>query len=151
MTTQTTNQQQNLFLNLTQHQLTPEQISLIKQNYTNTEIKNLKDINPELFQELKNTPPDYSSLDYLADKLLNYIYDIYFSSQYNTIYIHLPIGSPAFMWQFSKLFERNTPIGFKEKVIPVFSHSERQVEELVLPDGTVEKKSIFKFQSFIEM
>jgi len=122
-----------IFLNATQHKLTEGQIEAIKK--LDAEIQELADVDPELFSKLKNTPADENEIYVLAGKFINLVRKL--SQEYHRLYLHLPIGSPAFMFKFSKY---DLPVN----VIPVFSHTDRIS---YLRDGV--KVSEFRFKKFL--
>lgn len=127
------------FLNCTLHELTEGQKKAIE-SLNCSQIDNLKDINQDLFKKLSNCPSDPEELIVLVRELLNTF------KGYK--YIHLPIGSPAFMWLLS-IYAHDTR--HLEEHNYLFSHSTRVSEEIVKPDGTIEKKQIFMFERFIEL
>jgi len=95
----------------------------------------------ELIQKLHQCPSDVKELYQLAQELCDYLAE-YARFQSARLYVHLPVGSPAFMWILGYYFPHTY-------CVPVFSHTERIVEEIQQPDGTVVKKSVFKFEGFI--
>jgi len=146
-----------LFLNATAHQLTNEQISEIYTLVTNTiklkegesvevDIKNLKDINPELFNQLTNIQYETNTSE-LVIEFLRYLFDLINNNGYHMVYVHLPVGSPKFMFEFAvgihELFYRK-----ESPIIPVFSFSKRITEEVKEADGSIRKVSRFKFEGY---
>jgi hypothetical protein len=147
-----------VFLNATQHNLTKEQIEAIpklaERYVTNPQIQilNLKDIEPELFNELKNIK--FGELTYqLAVRLNNLIHRILVFGEHTNfkevhrLFVHLPIGSPKFMFEFAITLYRYADA----KIVPVFSHTDRVVEEKVNEFGEIVKVSRFKFNGFEEV
>lgn len=128
-----------------QHNLTPDQIAGLGQY---DEIVLLKDIDPELFMDLCNTPSTKKELHKLACKLSRIA-----NESVNDFRIYdgvvLPIGSPAFMFIFARLFA----IVAQSSHMPVvlFSHSERASVDLVQTDGSILKQSIFIHVKWIEL
>lgn len=137
-----------MFLNCTQHQLTQEQIEAIKnENPANPHsVKELKELAPGLFDELKSTPNDYEKLVELANEFHNFLcaYATTIKSD-DYLLAHLPIGSPAFQHLFAQAY-RWSELFEGKLYTPVFSHTERIIEE---KDG--KKISTFKFKKFIIM
>ncbi len=126
-----------IFLNATAHDLTKEQVEAVEKTFgKNIVICNLREDSPELFSELTNCPSDLGDLRKLLEKFIFYI------NQLNPFAIHLPIGSPAFMFLFSRE---------SYGIISVFSHAEREVIETKKDDGSVVKTSVFKFKKFINV
>ena len=129
------------FMNCTAHQLTDEQLKEIRSIVDEEELDlyvnvvNLKEHNNELFGKLVNCPADEAELEKLADNLI-----ACFNG--DEWVIHLPIGSPAFMFILSRKLLSHSNIH------PVFSHSERAVVEEKQPDGSIKKISNFKFVKF---
>lgn len=113
-------------LNCTQHNLTPEMI----QSLGDAEIVNLRDADPKLFGELSNVSID-SDLSGLARDLNNLV------DKFDEVI--LPIGSPAFMWEFAREFTGTCAI--------LFAHSNRIVT--IHLDST--KTVSFVFEGWIVM
>ena len=129
-----------VFLNATAHNMGGEQLD--KARELAGEVKNLKDINPELASKLVNSPDNLEGIATLAEELKDFCLEL--TRDCEKVYVHFPIGSPAFMFALAREF-----IDFSGEIIPVFSHSERESVEEVQPDGSVVKKSVFKFKKFI--
>jgi len=150
-----------VFLNATQHELTRDQIKEIPKFISRfiggnvqaqTQVLNLKDIAPELFNKLKNIKYGDNTFK-LAIDLCNLVHEILtfkthtvFKDVYR-VFIHLPIGSPKFMFEFAIVLYQLAD----SRIIPVFSHSERVVEEKVNEKGEIIKVSRFKFNGFEEV
>ena len=126
-----------LFINCTQHQLTDEQLKEAKM--LADDIIDIKKY--PVFESIKKSAKTRRGLITQAMELVIFLQLIV--AQYDKTYIHLPIGSPAFMFILAPAIIE------MENVIPVFSHSEREVEEVESDDGSVIKKSVFKFKGFI--
>jgi len=139
----------NEFLNVTNHSLTTEQRESAIKEFSVTKFSELKDINPELFERLSNSPSEEVEVFKLALEFLDYLRDI--SNDINKkggkLIIHFPIGSPALNFAVAGLIT-TTYASCHFKI--VFSHSERVVKEKILPDGTVVKESVFSFMKFIK-
>jgi hypothetical protein len=123
-------------LNTMAHALTDEQIIDLNNMFTQNNISNLRDVDNELFKQLSNITVD-SDLNYLANCLLEVArkFDI----------VILPIGSPAFMFTFSRLTH------FHRDIVFMFAHSDRISVEKQNEDGTVTKTNTFKHVKFLVM
>jgi len=121
-----------------QHQLTPEQLQELNDlGFDNDNIEYLRDIDPALFGQVSNCPGDTTGLWKLASDM-HTACDWYHA-------VLLPIGSPAFMTMFTSLL-------FGDESLPpklLFSHSERESEDIPQEDGSVKKVSTFKHKHFI--
>ncbi len=137
----------NLFINCTQHTLTPEQQEAAQEELKCSEIIQLRDLNPELYNKLANTPMEKGVLASLAIDLLDLIIQVAEENSNREVYIHFPIGSPAFQYVFTIIFHT---LNIPTNLHLVFSHSNRIANEIQLPDGSVKKEFIFKFQGFIK-
>jgi len=129
-----------IFVNLTAHQLNDAQrrkaLEFCK------DIKEAEEILPqELVQKLRQCPSDTKELYDLAQGLCEHLVE-YARREGARLYVHLPVGSPAFMW----ILQHHFPHSY---CVPVFSHSKRIVKEIPQPDGSIVKKSLFKFEGFI--
>lgn len=138
----------SVFINFTAHELLPEQKREVKKSLGANRIIEL---NPRgyLRKALSNTPPEVHKLIEISRIVLIYL-DLF--NNEDRIYIHLPAGSPAFMWILCRaLYFRQYEIEGNERpnVIAVFSHSRRESTETKNEDGIVIKHSIFKFEKFI--
>ena len=127
------------FINCTAHKLLPEQIEVAKTMGV-TEFVELPD---ELKSVLMNTPGDKDKMYELVNILIKDLSSLIIINE--PTYLHLPIGSPAFMYLFQERWLRPTFV----KVL--FSHSNRESVEQTRPGGTVNKISMFKFANFIEI
>ena len=122
-----------------QHQLTEDQLIELNNLDTRVEIEYLKDVDTKLFNSVANSPDDVRALAIAAQSLEN-------SCRFGYDAVLLPIGSPAFMFCFATVVAtRQTKTKF------LFSHSERQSIEVPGPNGTVEKRMVFKHTHFIEI
>ena len=145
--------------NCTQHALTPAQKADLRDSFTAvTNFRNeselqlsetsLKIENESLFSRLssiqQNDNLDELSLE-LRQNISNFCLDK--ENDVDVVMLVLPIGSPAFMWMFSREFLK-IDTGCVV-LIPLFSFSERVVVETTLADGSVEKKSLFQHKSWI--
>ncbi|MCK9235886.1 MAG: hypothetical protein M0P09_06175 [Acholeplasmataceae bacterium] len=123
-------------LNTMQHALTSEQETDLGGMFGKHQLQDLRDVNFELFKQLSNIAID-SNLNDLANCLLEVArkFDI----------VILPIGSPAFMFTFSRLTH------FHRDIVFMFAHSDRVSVEKQNEDGTVTKTNIFKHVKFLVM
>ncbi|HPW67759.1 MAG TPA: hypothetical protein PLS84_11860 [Salinivirgaceae bacterium] len=123
-------------LNTMQHALTSEQETDLGGMFGIYYLRELQDVNFELFKQLSNIAVD-SDLNDLANCLLEVArkFDI----------VILPIGSPAFMFKFATKTPANMDITF------LFAHSDRIAIEKTNDDGTITKTSIFKHVKFLVM
>jgi hypothetical protein len=132
-----------MFLNLTAHELTSEQMELAR-DYSDT-ILDLKKMNLDLYERLVSCPPEKVELLELVYELFDYIIKVSKTSIMR-LTLHLPIGSPAFMAIFFMNLDRE-----KLPCRIVFSHSDRVSIDEKQEDGTVIKRAVFKFIKFIEV
>ena len=131
-----------VFVNLTAHRLLPEQVRAIKEDLGIEEIVDAEEVVPKgLLEKLRQCPADPKELFRMACELSDALVK-YTRENGVDLYVHLPCGSPAFMWCFANVF----PHKF---ISAVFSHTKREVVETQQPDGSVVKKSVFKFEKFI--
>ncbi len=121
------------FLNCTVHSLTNDQIKRVKELFGNDiQIFNIRENHPDVFQKVSNINID-DDLEKIAEDIIDVM------GQYDVI--HLPIGSPAFMFVLSQKLQG-------KKIL--FSHSKRNVIEKINDDGTVAKTAVFQFVDFIQ-
>ena len=131
--------ERKIFVNLTAHQLSDAQVEEIKK-FADEIVKAEAVLSREMIQKLRQCPSDPTELVKLAYEVSEAL--VKFAREMNAeLYVHLPTGSPAFMWALADVF----PYTF---CTPVFSHSRREVQE-IKTDGTVIKKSVFRFEGFI--
>lgn len=98
-------------------------------------------INTPLFTKLSNSPSDIKELEDLSYQLLGMFN--------NFDAIVLPLGSPAFMAILMKGIGIVQTLGDQYKLL--FAHTERVSDDVVQPDGSIKKTSIFKHVKFIEV
>jgi len=131
-----------VFVNLTAHQLLPEQVEAARREFGVEEFVEAGDVFPaEVVQKLRQCPSDPEELVRLARQVADGLAE-YARREGARLYVHLPTGSPAFMWALAGVF----PHAY---AVPVFSHTRREVVEQTLPDGSVQKRSVFRFEKFI--
>lgn len=132
----------SLVLNMVQHALTKEQIAELEK------LENIvdgKEALPSLHSKIANSPSSSLAIRHLANEVYVTILDL---SEDEKVYVHLPIGSPAFMFSLGMV------VGYRgkwENIRFVFSHSERISIDEKQEDGSVVKKSVFKFSHLIEI
>lgn len=131
----------SLVLNMVQHQLTPEQRTELEK-YGN--IVDGREYLPTLWPKIANSPSSGKDLRKLARELYVTLLGI---SEEKKVYMHLPLGSPAFMFQFGMIVGS---MGKWENMHFLFSHTERCSIDEKQEDGSVIKKSVFQFIKFIE-
>lgn len=117
------------------HALTPAQRKELGE-----EVTFLKDLDPELFQQLSNCPGDWLALHELASQLFLLLRNNGYKK------VVLPIGSPAFMYTFAEILISGRICNINLKA--VFAHSERKSEDILQEDGSVRKVSTFEHQFF---
>jgi len=133
---------EKVFLNLTAHQLLPEQVEAAEKEFGVKEFVEAGDVFPaEVVQALRQSPSNPGELVLLAYAVADGLVE-YARKEGVRLYVHLPTGSPAFMWALAGVF----PHAY---AIPVFSHSRRVVEDVRQEDGSVKKVSKFKFEHYI--
>ena len=145
-------------LNTLQHELTTDQLAeLTALGYT--EVIHLRNLNPELFAGMANSPASEIGVEEMAIQLLNTISsedpDGWRSPSFNIGAVLFPLGSPATMFAFArKVGEATRPWGPEnmESSFPVFlfAHSERVAEDQPQLDGTVRKVQVFKHLRFLK-
>jgi hypothetical protein len=137
------------FINFTQHTLTPEQMEAAK-TMGATEIINIS--NPPRFND--DGVNSYKVVNEIAEEIAKIIGDD------EVAVVHFPISSPYVMALFWNKYGSLKTRLVKGKVDPnweivvrravfVFSHTDRVMVEEPQPDGSVVKKSIFKFKKFM--
>ena len=139
-----------IFLNLTNHALTPEQQETLKQEGFRVLAKEAV-FGEEMVAKFKQSPSDFEELIELAtetaEKLKKYIENLKEENpDLETFRIHLPIGSPLFQALLFNQLQNQLKEIEDVNVEFAFSHTKRIVEE---NPETGEKRSIFKFEKFI--
>jgi hypothetical protein len=125
------------FVNLTNHKLNQDQIAEVEKMKAKLVEKD-EFLPPEIIKQLQNTPSNAEELKKLAENVVNHLKNIVNAGDF----LHLPIGSPAFMWLMQEAIKKELPY-----IKIVFSHTERIVKE----NEKGEKISVFKFEKFIEV
>lgn len=119
------------------HNPTTEQLESLKEEFSRVEF--LKEIDPELFDEICNSPSDAIGLGKLAEKLCK---------EMAGKAIAQPAGSPAFQCALGKEIESRRNLSLPTPTI-IYAHSKRNSIEEVQEDGTIKKVSIFKHEGWI--
>lgn len=132
------------FINLTAHALTADQIAAAKDLGVNKFLEAADVLPANVLEKLRNCPDEAASLELLAKKVIEAVNQV----ADGFTYVHLPCGSPALMWAMAGLTMGQNP-HLPLKLTPVFSHSVRESVEEIQPNGTVMKRSVFRFESFI--
>lgn len=147
-----------LFLNLTAHQLLPDQLQVIRDKLQCDEIIEdrkqafeLLRLQPETIQMIEQSDPTVQNWNLqLAQDMLPAF--AYIAKEYNKIYLHCPFGSPAFFALFVHKFMQYI-YRFNPKLLDIFvllfSHSRREVLEEKQEDGTTVKRTVFRFLYFV--
>jgi len=132
-------------INMSAHELTGEQKKEAQEKYGVDMFYDFKDLSPELYKQAINSPSDEDALKKLASAITTWVVE----NAGGETYFHLPLGSPALNYILSGYLLNCSRDYFKLGRI-LFSHSERQSRETVLPDGTIKKESVFVFKKFIQ-
>lgn len=135
------------FLNLTAHALTPEQVAAAKELGATEFLEAADVLPPDTVASLRNCPADKDGLTALAYKIIDAIKAVAVGDD-SLLFVHLPCGSPALMWEFCGIIGGAVPL-LDCVFNAVFSHSVRESVETIQPDGSVVKNSVFRFQKFI--
>jgi len=109
-----------------------QELELTSNLEINVDIRFLNEVDNSLYKELCNCPADRKILRLLAKELADHCLD--FSK------VIMPIGSPAFQYEFGKTVNSDTKI--------IFAHSERVSEEIKQADGSIKKISVFEHIKF---
>ena len=132
-----------------QHQITEEQEKELGQEWPGFKIATLEKEYGKLFNMLQNCPIERVKLKRLALELKKT------TEKFGLVV--LPIGSPAFMWEFAQRITCSYKLSSdsdSDSDIRVygpqflFSHSRRVLKDILQKDGTVIKISIFKHVKF---
>jgi len=119
-----------LIFNLCRHILEPAQEQDLRAlaGDQRSPILGLGELPEELREKLLSSPSDEYSLHKVASATWKHLRELWFSrGKPSRFVLHLPIGSPAFMWALqSKTYSLDPE--FKEALVIAFSHSERLVE-----------------------
>lgn len=120
---------------------TPEQAAELAGYYPGCDIVTLSELEPELFGMLSQCPADEADIEKLCEALW-----MRFGDPKEWIAMVLPIGSPAFMFKFSRY-------AYIQKMFMdfLFAHSTRESVDEPQPDGSVKKVSVFRHQKFITL
>lgn len=117
------------------HQITTDQYNgLVELFGGEVTVDILNDVDSDLANQLKNTPPSIDGCSKLADKLL--------SVAGNYDFIVFPVGSPAFQDVFHS---KNASVG----VPRLYSDTKRDSIDVVQADGSIVKKAVFKHRAWL--
>lgn len=119
------------------HTPTEQQLSQLA-NVFNASVVMLKDLSPELQEQLNNTPTDAIDLRVLALNLIS------LSCKNEIDYLVQPGGSPAFQFSLGGAREE-----YATAPDVLYAHSERVSVDEPQPDGSVKKVSFFNHQKFV--
>ena len=108
-------------------------------NHGIDEIINISDLNIPFQADLDNSPIGKKNLKELAKKLIEYLIKLYPNCN---IVIVQPSGSPAFQYSLGSIADNY------KNIETLYAHSERVSEDVVQPDGTIKKLSVFKHVCF---
>lgn len=124
------------------HDMLDEQFEDLKNNhFFNLErenIKMLKDINKDLFNQISNTPSKKADILLLVNKFVNFMVNNNFSV------VIQPEGNIVFQIYLANACMKNN-------IAMYYAHSERVSEERKTEDGRIEKISYFKHKCFIKI
>jgi hypothetical protein len=135
------------FLNLTAHALTPEQVAAAQALGATKFLEAADILPPDVVAAMRNCPAEKDGLLAIAYQIIDAI-KATAKGDDSLPLVHLPCGSPALMWKLCDLI--GGAVGHLDCVFDaVFSHSVRDSVESTEPDGTVTKKSVFRFEKFI--
>ena len=129
-------------INMVQHALSGEQE---KELGKLGRIECGREILPSIYPKIANSPNTTLGIRQLVNELYTSLLDI---SEKEEVYVHLPIGSPAFMFKLGMVIGLH---GRWKNMKFVFSHSERVSIDEKQEDGSVVKRSAFKFSHLIEL
>lgn len=117
------------------HNPTTEQLEALKFS----KVEFLKEIDPELFNEISDSPSDAIGLSKLAEKLCKKLAGKA---------IVQPAGSPAFQCALGKEIEAKRNLSMPTPKV-IYAHSKRVSVDEMMEDGTIKKVSIFKHEGWI--
>jgi len=133
-------EKKNLFVHLPQHNLAPEQLKAVHSLEARLTLPE-EVFSKGILKRLRQVRFDEDLEGLVRDFVVELLTFISLEKDIEKVFLHLPIGSPAFMFLLS---QRLLSITSKAEIIPIFSHTDRIVEE---KDG--KKVSFFKFKGFI--
>jgi len=137
-----------IFINLTNHELTKDQLDYLKSK--NFEIINREEIFiHKILEVMRNSPDNSKDITYYTN-IIKSILQIYLEEHFTNdthIWVHLPVGSPAFN-SLLHIALCNIIENFPNFKL-VYSHSKRIIEEIKNEDSSVTKVTRFKFEKFI--
>lgn len=134
------------FVNLTEHELTADQIEAAKKLGVTRFLEAADILPPDTLEKLRNCPSDYKELTAIVYEIIGVLKQM--PHEDKSPFVHLPCGSPALMWLLSAN-SNLAEISDGYFLIPVFSHSVKDSQETVQADGSIVKNSVFRFEKFI--
>ena len=96
----------------------------------------LKDVNTALQDKLENSPDDLASLNELATELLNFCKE-------NNYSLYQPAGNPSFQFILGAASMNYLDVNI------FYAYSVRVSQDVVQPDGSIKKVSVFHHRKFI--
>ena len=127
-------------LNTIQYMLTNKQSDqLTVMGFDWDSVISLKELDPDLFGSLSNSPADERILDMLAQRLTKLISIDGYEA------IILPLGSPAFMFAFSRASAN------LHNCVFLFAHTERMSEDQIQTDGSTKKVAVFQHVKWLAL
>ncbi|MDY0199011.1 MAG: hypothetical protein RBR68_14495 [Tenuifilaceae bacterium] len=129
-------------INMVQHALSGEQE---KELGKLGRIECGREILPSIYPKIATSPNTSLEIGRLVNELYTNLLDL---SEKEEVYVHLPLGSPAFMFKLGMVIGLH---GRWKNMKFVFSHSERVSIDEKQEDGSVVKRSVFKFSHLIEL
>ncbi|MCX7911209.1 MAG: hypothetical protein N2505_06510 [Endomicrobia bacterium] len=129
-----------IFFNATQHVLT--ELQMTEANKMASVIRNIQEF--PIFENVKETPDDPEEINKLVLEFINFLNSFVNKEGADTVYLHLPIGSPYFLATFIKNLQY-----LDKRYCILFSHTKRKSVEK-MEDNKVIKTKVFEFEKFIE-
>lgn len=134
-----------VYFNLTQHELTRDQLEEIQANGWVVDTKTNRELIKELitFEEL----PSASLIKERVKKLMDLIKDAIASYRHENdteiVVAKAMVGGAPFLmgWLENELFQN--------RVTPLYAFSKREVVETIGDDGSVTKQAVFRHQGFV--
>lgn len=115
------------FVNLTEHELTAEQVQAAKELGVTRFLEAADILPPDTLEKLRNCPSDYKELTAIVYEIIGVLKQMSYEDK--PPFVHLPCSSPALIWLLSA--NNNTADIYDGGyfLIPVFSHSVKGVFE----------------------
>lgn len=118
-----------------QHQITATQREELGDLFPGIQVVTLQELDPELFKELADSPPDWEKLTFLSERLMY--------STWERKALVLPIGSPAFQLALGQVMSK-----YPARPRFLWAHSVRESEDIPQADGSTKKVSVFRHKGF---